>query len=111
MQTTKAQIYNTSKHTRSFLHIVKKKQRKYWNVLKKHKSCILNKEHNAKHSKPHSQIDRCEKNGVHQMKCMDCQLKCVGQTGQMFYIGYEEDIQAIRNNNGKMVTQDILITY
>jgi hypothetical protein len=33
------------------------------------------------------------------MKCMDCPLKYVGQTGRTFYTRYKEHIQAIRNNN------------
>jgi hypothetical protein len=33
------------------------------------------------------------------MKCMDCPLKYIGQTGRTFYTTYEEHIQAIRNNN------------
>jgi hypothetical protein len=37
---------------------------------------------------------------MYQMKCMDCSLKYIGQTGWTFYTRYEEHIQAIRNNNG-----------
>jgi hypothetical protein len=48
--------------------------------------------------KPYSQIDRCEKSDIYQMKCMDCPLKYLGQTGWIFYTRYEH-IQAIRNNN------------
>jgi hypothetical protein len=32
------------------------------------------------------------------MKCTDCPLKYVGQTGQTFYTGYKQHIQASRNN-------------
>jgi hypothetical protein len=33
------------------------------------------------------------------MKCMDCPLKYMGQTGCTFKSRYKEHIQAIRNNN------------
>jgi hypothetical protein len=49
--------------------------------------------------KPHPQIDRYEKNGVYQVKCIDCSLKHIGQTGQTFYTGSKEHIQAVSNNN------------
>jgi hypothetical protein len=49
--------------------------------------------------KPRLQQDEYENSGVYQMKCMDCPLKYIGQTGQTFKTRYEEHIQAIRNNN------------
>jgi hypothetical protein len=33
------------------------------------------------------------------MKCLDCPLKYIGQTGKTFDIRYKEHIHAIRNNN------------
>jgi hypothetical protein len=33
------------------------------------------------------------------MKCMDCPLKYIEQTGRTFKTRYKEHIQAIRNNN------------
>jgi hypothetical protein len=48
--------------------------------------------------KPHPQIDKYGRNGMYQIKYMDCQLKYMGQTGRMFYTRYKEQIQAIRNN-------------
>jgi hypothetical protein len=33
------------------------------------------------------------------MKCLDCPLKYIGQTGRTFKIRYKEHVQAIRNNN------------
>jgi hypothetical protein len=33
------------------------------------------------------------------MKCMDCPLKYVWQTGRTFYARYKEHTQAIRNEN------------
>jgi hypothetical protein len=50
--------------------------------------------------KSHPQIDKLEKNYVYQMKCMDCPLKFIGQTGRTFYIRYKEHIRKIGNNNG-----------
>jgi hypothetical protein len=46
------------------------------------------------------QIDKYEKSGVYQMRCTDCPLKYIGQTGRTFQIRYKEHTQAIRNNNG-----------
>jgi hypothetical protein len=37
--------------------------------------------------------------GVYQMKCLDCPLKYIGQTGRTFNVRYKEHVQAIRNNN------------
>jgi chromosome condensin MukBEF complex kleisin-like MukF subunit len=50
--------------------------------------------------KPRLQQDECENSGVYQMRCMDCPLKYIGQTGRTFKTKYKEHIQAIRNNNG-----------
>jgi hypothetical protein len=36
------------------------------------------------------------------MKCLDCPLKYIGQTGRTFNIRYKEHIQAIRNNNSNL---------
>jgi hypothetical protein len=33
------------------------------------------------------------------MKCLDCPLKYIGQTGRTFNIRYNENIHAIRKNN------------
>jgi hypothetical protein len=33
------------------------------------------------------------------MKCLDCPLKCIGQTARTFTIRYKEHMQSIRNNN------------
>jgi hypothetical protein len=37
--------------------------------------------------------------GVYQMRCMDCPLKYIGQTGRTFKTRYKEHIQLISNNN------------
>jgi hypothetical protein len=33
------------------------------------------------------------------MKCLDCPLKYIGQTGRTFHTKYKEHIQTIRNNH------------
>jgi hypothetical protein len=33
------------------------------------------------------------------MKCQDCPLKYIGQSGRTFHTRYKEHIQAIKNNN------------
>lgn len=50
--------------------------------------------------KPHSQIESYEKIDIYQMRCIDCPLKYIEQTGLAFCTRYEECIQAVRNNNG-----------
>jgi hypothetical protein len=44
-------------------------------------------------------IDKYNRSGTYQMKCLDCPLKYIGQTGWIFNIRYREHIHAIRNNN------------
>jgi hypothetical protein len=50
--------------------------------------------------KPPTQTDKYEKSGICQMKCLDCPLRYIGQTGRAFHTRYKENIQAIRSNNG-----------
>jgi hypothetical protein len=50
-------------------------------------------------SRPRLQIDKYSRSGIYQMKCMDCPLKYVGQTGRTFNTRYEEHIHNIRSNN------------
>jgi hypothetical protein len=45
------------------------------------------------------QIDKYNRSSIYRMKCMDCPLKYVGQTGRTFNIRYEEHIHDIRSNN------------
>jgi hypothetical protein len=49
--------------------------------------------------KPHTQTGKYKRIGIYQIKCLDCPLKYIGQTGRIFNIRYKEHIQAIRNNN------------
>ncbi|PNF32639.1 hypothetical protein B7P43_G15497 [Cryptotermes secundus] len=45
------------------------------------------------------QLDKYNKSGIYQMKCVDCPLKYIGQTGRTFNARYKEFIHDIRNNN------------
>jgi hypothetical protein len=45
------------------------------------------------------QSDKYSRSGIYQMKCLDCPLKCIGQTGLTFNIRYKEHIHDIRSNN------------
>ncbi|PNF31380.1 hypothetical protein B7P43_G10054 [Cryptotermes secundus] len=45
------------------------------------------------------QIDKYNKSGIYQMKCVDCPLKYIGQTGRTFNTRYKEHIHDIRNND------------
>jgi hypothetical protein len=44
-------------------------------------------------------IDKYNRSSIYQMKCLDCPLKYIGQTGRTFNIRHKEHIHAIRNNN------------
>jgi hypothetical protein len=50
--------------------------------------------------RPRSQVDKYSRSGIYQMKCMDCPLKYVGQTGRTFNTRFKEHIHDIRSNNG-----------
>jgi hypothetical protein len=50
--------------------------------------------------KPLTQTDKYGKSGIYQIKCLDCPLRYIGQTGRAFHTRYKEHIQAIRSNNG-----------
>jgi hypothetical protein len=49
--------------------------------------------------KPKPQIDKYSRSGIYQMKCMDCPLKYIGQTGRTFNTRYKEHIHDIRSNS------------
>jgi hypothetical protein len=49
--------------------------------------------------KPKSQIEKYSRSGIYQMKCMDCPMKYIGQTGRTFNTRYKEHIHDIRSNN------------
>jgi hypothetical protein len=42
-------------------------------------------EHSNNIITPCPQTDKYEKSGIYQMKCPDCPLKYIGQTGRTFY--------------------------
>jgi hypothetical protein len=63
------------------------------------KNCIPYKNAIENILKPQPQIDKYSRIGIYQMKCLDCPLKYIGQTGRTFNIRYREHIQVIRNNN------------
>jgi hypothetical protein len=45
------------------------------------------------------QKDKYSDSGIYQMKCLDCPLKYIEQTGRTFLTRYKEHIHAIGNNN------------
>jgi hypothetical protein len=49
--------------------------------------------------KQHPRWNKYNRSGIYWIKCLDCPLKYIGQTGWTFHTGYKEHIQAIRNNN------------
>jgi hypothetical protein len=44
-------------------------------------------------------VDKYNDSGIYQMKCLDCPLKYIGQTGKTFHTRYKEHIRTIKNNN------------
>jgi hypothetical protein len=46
-----------------------------------------------------TKTDKYNNSGIYRIKCLDCPLKYIGQTGRTFKTRYKEHIQAIRNNN------------
>jgi hypothetical protein len=52
--------------------------------------------------RPQPQINNCNKNAIYQMKCMDCPMEYVGQTGRTFNTRYKEHICDIRSNNSSI---------
>jgi hypothetical protein len=50
--------------------------------------------------KHHAQTGKYNSSGIYQMKCLDCPLKYVGQTGRTFSARCQEHIHAIRGMNG-----------
>jgi hypothetical protein len=49
------------------------------------------------------------KTGIYQMKCIDCPLKYIGQTGRIFHTRYKEHIQAIINNNSHSEYSNLIL--
>jgi hypothetical protein len=47
-----------------------------------------------------TKTEEYDNSGIYQMKCLDCPMRYIGQTGRTFKVRYKEHIQAIRNNNG-----------
>jgi hypothetical protein len=46
------------------------------------------------------QSEKYDNSGIYQLKCLDCPLKYIGQTGRAFHTRYKGHIIAIDNNNG-----------
>jgi hypothetical protein len=49
--------------------------------------------------KPQPQIDKYNRSGIYQIKCLDCPLKYVGHTGRTFNTRYKEHIHDKKSNN------------
>jgi hypothetical protein len=56
----------------------------------------------TKYSKTTPTKRQIHNSGIYQMKCLDCQLKYVGQSSRTFHTRYIEHIQAIRNNKSNL---------
>jgi hypothetical protein len=64
-----------------------------------HQNNLQNTEHDTKPEKQHTQSEKYN-SGIYQLKCLDCQLKYIGQTGRAFHTRCKEHILAIKNNDG-----------
>jgi hypothetical protein len=51
-------------------------------------------------TKQHTQSEKYDNSGIYQLKCLDCPLKYIGQTGRAFHTRYKEHILAIKNSDG-----------
>jgi hypothetical protein len=49
--------------------------------------------------RPQLQIDKYTRSGIYQMKCLDCPMVYIGQTGRTFNTRYKEHIYDIKSNN------------
>jgi transposase-like protein len=49
--------------------------------------------------RPQPQINNYSRSGIYQLKCLDCPLKYVRQTGRTFKTRYKEHVHDIRSNN------------
>jgi hypothetical protein len=49
--------------------------------------------------RPQPQIVKYSRSGIYQVKCLDCPLKYVRQTGRTFKTRYKEQVQDIKSNN------------
>jgi hypothetical protein len=74
----------------------------YWCKDRLHSaSVILSKQYLSwyHHLKPRlPKTDIYNQSGIYQLKCNDCSLKYIGQTGRTFKTRYKEHIYAIRTN-------------
>jgi hypothetical protein len=99
MQTQYKHRLTTPINWMSHLHIQWKRNEETRKLFQEMQMRIAFRTRNTtKHSKT-PPIKSYKKNGVYQMKCMDCPLIYTGQTGWIFYTRYKQHVQAIRNNN------------
>jgi hypothetical protein len=59
--------------------------------------------------KHHPRTDKYNKSGIYQMKCIDCLLKYIRQTGRIFHTTYKEHIKVIKIII--IIIQDTQATY
>jgi hypothetical protein len=52
--------------------------------------------------KPQSTIEKYNNSGIYLMKCNECPLKYIGQTGRNFNTRYKEHIYSIKSNNSSI---------
>lgn len=65
----------------------------------KNKSILSYTKHNKKHYITHTHTHKYNNSRMYHMKCQDCPLKYISQSGRTFNIRYKEHIHTITKNN------------
>jgi hypothetical protein len=60
-------------------------------------------------TKQHTQSEKYNNSGIYQLKCLDCPLKYIGQSGRAFHTRYKEHILATKNNNGNSGYSNLIL--
>jgi hypothetical protein len=91
--------HNTGKQRGPLQHIVEKEQK--IKLFKDSQTKITFRTQNTIQNiiKQYPRTNKYNKIGIYQIKCLDCTLEHVGQTGGTFHNRYKEQIHAIRYNN------------
>jgi hypothetical protein len=76
-----------------YLHIQWQRRKENYRTFSGHVNTLQNI------PKPLPQTDKYSSSGIYQIKCLDCPLKYIRQTGRIFKTKYKEHIHDIRSNN------------
>jgi hypothetical protein len=74
-----------------------------------HQNSLQNTEQDTKLTKQHTKTEKYANSDIYQLKCLNCPLTYIGQTGRAFHTRYKEHKLAIKNKLNS--TQDTQTTY